>query len=112
MKSKKQIFRDFERKAARKFETRALPDLIEQRNNLVEEMENIIKDAEKETRALTDDETSRFDEIKKEIDGIDKTLKAQNEAKSNQIMRLEEDLDKKNSEADDVMKKIEAVLGR
>ena len=54
MKSKKQIFRDFERKAARKFETRALPDLIEQRNNLVEEMENIIKDAEKETRALTD----------------------------------------------------------
>jgi hypothetical protein len=27
-------------------------------------------------------------------------------------MRLEEDLDKKNSEADDVMKKIEAVLGR
>lgn len=82
MKSKKQIFRDFERKAARKFETRALPDLIEQRNNLVEEMENIIKDAEKETRALTDDETSRFDEIKKEIDGIDKTLKAQNEARS------------------------------
>ena len=72
MKSKKQIFRDFERKAARKFETRALPDLIEQRNNLVEEMENIIKDAEKETRALTDDETSRFDEIKKEIDGIDR----------------------------------------
>ena len=40
------------------------------------------------------------------------TLKAQNEAKTNQIMRLEEDLDKKNSEADDVMKKIEAVLGR
>ena len=40
------------------------------------------------------------------------TLKAQNEAKSNQIMRLEEDLDKKNTEADDVMRKIEAVLGR
>ena len=40
------------------------------------------------------------------------TLKAQNEAKTNQIMRLEEDLDKKNSETDDVMKKIEAVLGR
>ena len=40
------------------------------------------------------------------------TLKAQNEAQTNQIMRLDEDLDKKNSEADDVMKKIEAVLGR
>lgn len=82
MKNKKQIFKDFERKAARKFETRALPDLIEQRNNLVEEMEKIIKDAEQETRALTDDETSRFDEIKKEISNIDKTLKAQKEARS------------------------------
>ena len=40
------------------------------------------------------------------------TLKEQKEAKSNQIMRLEEDLDKKNSEADDVLKKIEAVLGK
>lgn len=40
------------------------------------------------------------------------TLKAQNEAKTNQIMRLEEDLNKKNNEADDVLKKIEAVLGR
>ena len=40
------------------------------------------------------------------------TLKAQNEAKTNQIMRLEEDLAKQNSAADDVMNKIEAVLGR
>ena len=39
------------------------------------------------------------------------TLKAQNEAKTNQIMRLEEDLDKKNSEADDVRKRIEPFLG-
>lgn len=82
MKNKKQIFKDFERKAARKFETRALPDLLEQRNNLVEEMEKIIKDAEQETRALTDDETSRFDEIKQEITKIDKTFKAQQEARS------------------------------
>lgn len=40
------------------------------------------------------------------------TLKAQNEAKTNQIMRLEEELNKKNNEADDVLKKIEAVLNK
>ena len=58
---------------------------------------------------------TKYDEVCKvneELRNEIVTLKAQNEAKTNQIMRLEEDLDKKNSEADDVMKKIEAVLGR
>ena len=58
---------------------------------------------------------AKYDEVcrvNKELRNEIVTLKAQNEAKTNQIMRLEEDLDKKNSEADDVMKKIEAVLGR
>lgn len=40
------------------------------------------------------------------------TLKAQDEAKSNQIMRLEEELNRKNSEADDVMRRIESVLNK
>ena len=68
--------------------------------------------------SLTDKVTElikKYDELCKtneEIRNEIVTLKAQNEAKTNQIMRLEEDLDKKNSEADDVMKKIEAVLGR
>ena len=68
--------------------------------------------------SLTDkvnDLITKYDEvcrINEELRNEIVTLKAQNEAKTNQIMRLEEDLDKKNSEADDVMKKIEAVLGR
>ncbi|EAJ9043950.1 hypothetical protein B2D24_01485 [Campylobacter jejuni] len=40
------------------------------------------------------------------------SVKAQNEAKSNQIMRLEEKLKSRNIESEDIYKKIEAVLGR
>ena len=40
------------------------------------------------------------------------SVKAQNEAKSNQIMRLEEELKSRNVESEDIYKKIEAVLGR
>ncbi|EAH8619793.1 hypothetical protein BET50_00290 [Campylobacter jejuni] len=40
------------------------------------------------------------------------SIKAQNEAKSNQIMRLEEELKSRNIESEDIYKKIEAVLGR
>lgn len=38
------------------------------------------------------------------------TLKAQSEAKSVQIAKLEEELAQKNQEADDILGKIEAVL--
>ncbi|MBR8462156.1 hypothetical protein KDD93_03945 [Campylobacter sp. faydin G-24] len=58
---------------------------------------------------------AKYDELSKANEELHNqviTLKAQNEAKTNQIMRLEEDLNKKNSETDDVLKKIEAVLGR
>ncbi|MCX2682342.1 hypothetical protein OQH60_00460 [Campylobacter sp. MIT 21-1685] len=40
------------------------------------------------------------------------SVKAQNEAKSNQIMRLEEELKNKNKESIDIVKSIEAVLGK
>ncbi|MCW1360681.1 hypothetical protein [Campylobacter sp. US33a] len=40
------------------------------------------------------------------------SVKAQSEAKSNQIMRLEEELKNKNIESEDIVKKIEAVLGK
>lgn len=40
------------------------------------------------------------------------SLKAQNEAKSNQILRLEEEVKSKNIESDDIVRKIEAVLGK
>lgn len=80
--SKKTVSARFRDNARRKFETRALPTLIEQRNNLITEMSNIIEGAKGETRALNDDESKRFDEIKSEISAIDKTLEAEEEARS------------------------------
>lgn len=80
--SKRAVFAKFKNNARRKFETRALPSLIEQRNNLLTEMKGIVEGAEAETRALNDDESKRFDEIKSEIRAIDKTLSAQAEKRA------------------------------
>ena len=71
------------KKSIKKFiETRSMPTLVEQRNNLLDEMDNLLKGAKKETRALTDQESTRFDEIKNEIAGLDKTIDALDEARS------------------------------
>jgi len=71
------------KKDIKKFiETRSMPTLVEQRNNLLDEMDNLLKGAKEETRALTDQETTRFDEIKSEIAGLDKTIAALDEARS------------------------------
>ncbi len=66
----------------RKVETRSMPTLVEQRNNLLEEMEGLLSKSKAETRSFTDEESNRFDEIKKEIAKIDKTLTAAEEARS------------------------------
>jgi HK97 family phage major capsid protein len=64
-------------------EYRSMPKaLVEQRNDLVTEMEGIVAKAKEETRAFSDDESKRFDEIKAEITKIDKTLKAEEESRS------------------------------
>lgn len=59
-------------------EYRTLPTnekaLEEKRTELVLEMTNIVEAAKAETRTLTDQEETRYDEIKKEISKIDKTL--------------------------------------
>lgn len=63
-------------------ETRALPTLLEQRNSLLDEMDNLVNKAKEETRAFSDEESTRFEEIKAEIAKIDKTLKAEEEARA------------------------------
>lgn len=63
-------------------ETRALPPLMEKRNNLLDEMEGLSNKATEETRALKEDEIKRFNEIKDEIRAIDETLKIEAEARS------------------------------
>lgn len=61
-------------------EFRTLPTnekaLEEKRTELLNEMSNIVEAAKAETRTLTDDEEARYDEIKKELSKIDKTLEA------------------------------------
>lgn len=63
-------------------ETRALPTLVEKRNNLVDEMEGLINKAKEETRALSEDENKRYDEIESEIRSIDETLTKEEQSRS------------------------------
>jgi HK97 family phage major capsid protein len=60
-------------------ETRSMPSLLEQRNNLMTELEGIIENIKSETRALNETEQARYNQIKTEIGGIDTSLKAQKE---------------------------------
>ena len=48
------------------YETRSMPSLVEQRNNLIQEAEALVE-AKTETRSLDDQEITRFDEIKPEV---------------------------------------------
>ena len=63
-----------------KYEIRSMPSLLEQRNNLITEMEGIIEKAKTETRSMDDAEVTQFDKIKKDIQNIDKTIQAEQEA--------------------------------
>lgn len=48
--------------------------LIEKKNSLIDEMEGILEKAKAETRAFTDEEDTRVEEIKKEIRGLEKVI--------------------------------------
>ncbi|EEP54056.1 phage major capsid protein [Clostridium butyricum] len=67
-------------------EYRTLPSeekgYTEKREALVEEMRTIVDNAKAETRALSEDDTKRYNEIKSEIAGIDETLQAIEEQRS------------------------------
>ncbi|WP_435790589.1 phage major capsid protein, partial [Clostridium sp.] len=63
-------------------ELRSLPTLVEQRNVLLTEMDGIVAKAKEETRAFAEAESTRFEAIKVEVAAIDKTLKAEEEARS------------------------------
>lgn len=53
--------------------------LIEKRNALIEEMEKMVETCETETRAFNEDENKRYEEITKELNDLDATLKAADE---------------------------------
>lgn len=53
--------------------------LIEKRNALIEEMEKMVEACETETRAFNEDENKSYEEITKELNDLDATLKAADE---------------------------------
>ncbi|MGO5544600.1 phage major capsid protein [Blautia sp. HCP3S3_G8] len=59
-----------------------LKSLEEKRTALVEEMEGILNKAQEEQRAFEETEQTRFDEIEKEINAIDKTIEAKERARN------------------------------
>lgn len=63
-------------------EVRSMPTLVETRNNLVTELETLVNTAKTETRAMTDEEQTRFNQVKADIENIDRTLKAQSDAEA------------------------------
>lgn len=75
-------------------------------------------DNEKVLNTLTSKVTElmqKYEEVCSENESLKNeivSVKAQNEAKSNQIARLEEELKKQNLASDDLLKQVEAVLGK
>ncbi len=63
--------------------------LIEKRNDLVAQMDELVKVADTETRALNEDETKKFEELRAEVANIDKTLELAKEERS--MMNTTED---------------------
>lgn len=64
----------------RKLETRSMPTLLEKRNNLLTEMEGLISKVKTETRSMDENEQARFEQIKQDIQNIDKTMQAEQDA--------------------------------
>ena len=56
--------------------------LIEKRNALVEAMNDLVEVADEETRALNEEETNKFEELRAEVENIDKTLELAKEERS------------------------------
>lgn len=59
--------------------------LTEQRAENQSEMQNILDGAKQEHRAMTEEEIKKFKELKKIIDEIDETIKAEDEARKSMI---------------------------
>lgn len=63
--------------------------LIEKRNDLVAKMDELVKVADTEIRALNEEETKKFEELRAEVANIDKTLELAKEGRS--MMNTPED---------------------
>lgn len=60
--------------------------LTEQRNDKVEQLQSIVDKAKLETRAMTEEETAKFEALESEIESIDKTIAAETRARGLEII--------------------------
>lgn len=72
--------------------------LEERRNDLIADMEAMVNKADEETRALSADEVQKYNDLKKEIDEIDETLKIKEEARTLATRKSKEKEKKKKEE--------------
>jgi HK97 family phage major capsid protein len=56
--------------------------LLEKRNNLVAELDGIVSTAKTETRSMSEEEMTKFEQIRNEVLGLDKLIKADEEARA------------------------------
>lgn len=71
-----------------------LKSLTEQRNDKVTEMQELVNGAKAETRAMTKDETDKFEALSNEITDIDATIKAEERARALEIKKDDKKDDK------------------
>ena len=84
-----------------------LKELNEKRNALVEEAQGMLDTAKKEERAVNDEEMKRYDEIKAEIENIDKQIKITEEVRAMEMKPVEE---KKELQTREVMPGLEVRM--
>ena len=65
--------------------------LVEKREDLKSQMQELLDNAEKETRALTNEEIEKFDACEREIKNIDETLERE-EKKNNMENKVTEEM--------------------
>lgn len=68
-----------------------LKGLIEKRNDKVAELQSIVDAAKAEERAMNDEEITKFDALSKEVEDIDKTIKAEERARGLEVMEKKEE---------------------
>ena len=86
-----------------------LKALIEKREDLKSEMQELLSKAEKEQRALTNEEIEKFDNAEKEIKNIDETLQRE-EQKNKMENKVNEDLTLEQREAKEFVNYVRGML--
>ena len=73
--------------------------LMEQRAEKQDKMQEILNNAKSEKRAMTEEEISKFNDLKKNIDEIDVTIRAEEDVRKTELDESKKEQDEKQSES-------------